>query len=834
MGSQISMRLRGIALVLLSFVFLSVLGCVHQTNNPGIKRFVAEMNSQPYQAVIGAHMKKCEPWKCHAFLCGFTKSPWNEKHNKIYGKYPSLVGATCADAYLGREDLTLLYTEIETNPQTGYALKPTFYSVGFGPGMWQFEYANRFANNSMRSITIFLEGDNETYILPNPALTTCYLDKGVLPIYVFYAKPNSEPNITALEKAMVRSAELMQNAFKDSSLNIGPVGPVIFVTDPRLNLTDPVVTKRLGALIGKVEHTCPYCMVAVGMEYTGSPRDYKIVGNSTFWKTLFLQPRLDALGEIKESPIGGARPLLLALGINTKTYGNCNAQALLWGVMNLTSYALHVEEKNGVEQKGRVLTIIPYVYLGEGKECRVSKLDTADFLGMMFLNAPSNPYFGIVLMNLYMPMTQYFDPLEGYDKAYYPLPPDPRQATSYILHDQYYPMFDSFFGFAHVYYVSTFKNKRAPAATPIVFCYGCNLTCGFAANYNIFRYQNLSSGPIQPFEKYKSYTPMPFDSSCLFHFPGKVPGSDVLPASTNAVMCQRYYPMLDDIANMFSLPPALLRAAAYVESHFDPALVIYQPKSTPECNPKNLNLTELFPNIYPRGTTLPKYYVDKKHLNDPVSPCRPENKIDPSDRGEECKPCTFGLTARPYMPLGVYKKYHLKIPAAVKFCDFSGKGYDPFDPADNLCAYAFDLNRFLWKKHGAWDEARKWTKISLDRDESDDDYWQNVLWLALFYAVDHNHFGRTWGQTYPSPNSPQPFGFQKWLMKCGGDGFEDFAKCVKKDVHDKKTSFAYDILAEMQVLEKNCNPFPPGSYTPDIKDEVYVPYKMYNYSGTTS
>ncbi len=820
-------------LMLLLICTFLLLGCIYDDNSKAMKRFVAEMRDEPYELNLGKGLEPCPTLPCRMFACGFTASPWNEEMDRPYGKYPSLVGGACADALCDMETLENLYKKIIPNKLTGYALKPNIFSVGVGPGYWEFEYANTFANSSMRSITIFLSSRAKHYPLADPRLATCYLDKGVLPIYVFYAE-DDKADFESMRKSMIRSAELMEKAFartyeKDGERDVvGPVGPVIFVTDPHLDLTNISMVEKVANLINEVETTCPHCMVAVGMEFNNSKENYELVGNYTFWYKLFYSPHTNGIYR-RESVIGGNEPILLAVGLDSRKFDDCNVKKMYWELMNFTSYALQIAyDVVGGTEKGEILTIVPYVYFGKGKGCSVTKEDVSEGLALLFTTAPSFPYYGILSINIYQPISEYFDPLNTINNpnSQFPLPTNPKTAKENEI-KKLEPMHNAFFGFARAYYTGAGKYEQALPPVPLVFSYGCNRTCGMAANFNILRYENFSSGRIDIFEEFKKYQPSEPVYSCLFNYIDKLPEEYSLRKGSAAV-CLAYYPMLDDIANRFGIAPDLLRAVVQVESGFNEQQVIYQPMSA-SCNPKKLMLNELFPGQFPNEE---EYYVDDRFIDDPVTPCRPKSSFvsdgDKKHMKEKCKPCEFGLTAREYLPSSTYTKYHQNIPEAVKYCDFDGNGYNPFDPAENLCAYAYDFNKALWGRGGAWDEVRGLASSFDIVDKNNSEYFNYVEWLALFRALDkaHRWQGKE-GQHKPCNLNNNECGFTDWVNAFAKSGKDDFFNFVKEDIHNNEKSFAYDILTTFLTTRKRCV-YPPAFSDEYIDvDMIYIPYKEY-------
>jgi hypothetical protein len=833
---------------ILIFLFVGaflLLGCIYDDKSEGMQRFVDEMIDQPYELKLGEWLEPCNSSPCRMFACGFTNSPWKNGwfEENPYGKYPSLVGGACADALCNMSTLEKLYMELEASEETGYVLKPNIFSVGMGPGYWEFEYGNAFANSSLRSITIFLTGRAKHYPLPDPRLATCYLDKGVLPIYVFYAE-DGDADFEAMNRSMEKAAELMEHTFDrvyvkeglfgDKEEKIGPVGPIIFVTDPHLNLTNEDVRNNASILIKKIENTCPHCMVAVGIEFNNSRENYELVGNNTIWYDLFYGPRFevkDGNAGVREGVIGGDRPLLLAIGLDSRNFDDCDVKKMYWELMNFTSYALKEERDEwGTIKKGRVLTIIPYVYFGKGKRCEITREEASDGFALLFTTAPSFPYYGILSINIYQPITSYFDPLATLKEQNnnFPLPPNPNFADATNIKTSYEPMHNAFFGFARAYYTGAGKYEQALPSVPLVFSYGCNATCGMAANFNILRYENFSSGRVDIFEEFKGYEPSEPIYSCLFNYIDKLPDDYSLNEESNAD-CTTYYPILESIADRFGIAPSLLRAVVQVESGFNEQQVIYQPMSA-SCNPDNLNLSQLFPGKFPSEE---KYYVDDRFINDSISPCRPESTFktgeDKKHKGKECKPCAFGLTAREYLPTRAYIEHNREVPEAVQYCDLDGNGFDPLDPAENLCAYAYDFNKALWEENGAWGEIREMEEELKINDSETSKYFNYVEWLALFRALDKSHRwqGKA-GQHEPCHlKGKEECGFKEWVDAFKEEDENDFFKFVKNDVHKNEKSFAYDILATFLSTRKTCSYAPTFSEKEIDENMIYIPYKEY-------
>jgi|GEM_PF-6251650 hypothetical protein len=518
-------------------------GCITQQGS-----FYDEMRSQPVQIKAGDLFEPCENAGCYALKCTFTNSLWNTNVS-AFDNYSSLLGGYCGVGACDGNCLATLFAPLAAGEDQDYVLKVFYENVGIGNA---FERLNPLVNNSLRAVTLVAWANNSTYILPPPHLLACYLDKGVLPVVVFWDYNYSAGRFFK-HKDEIESAAQLYN-------KIGPVG---LVSDPwLLSVRNDPTLLHLSNLRYNVLNNCPNCLFSFGFFFNNSEDDYALVRGRAR-KVLFVdsdpyntQPSLTFFPKL-------ISPIALNL-----SFAQCSYSKLYFFFLQFANYALRLQKEDGEVVKGGVLTALPLLN-PLAPDCEnVEQEGLADFV----INLPFLPQLGVVFSSIIYPH-QFTAPFAQ------SLSSDTEQAV---------------LGFLYAYYSLSHKISEdvveMPALAPLVFTSGCNHTCTFeSTNFNLLRYENVSAGPTRPFSNFlpRSHPPL---FSCLYTYSPSLNVSVNEPASCELTA--------HDIntGEAFYVSPMLLKAARVAASHGQTQFVEFAPTDS-DCNPLNLNVHEIFPQL---------------------------------------------------------------------------------------------------------------------------------------------------------------------------------------------------------------------------------------------
>ncbi len=739
--------------VALAFALMFAFGCTQSEFQQSIGGLVGELGPANFTINVSEDIGNFSNGTCMAMLCQNVTPQF--PYNIFYDS--SLKGGNCS--FLPCNETQ--YNDTITGKYTGVSVR--LFMFGAGQSFLPFADANVYCNNSMKMSVKWLIGTNySTYPMAKKERAECFLDKNVIPTYILYS---NFTNINA-----TRAGEI--------AANLNGAGPAIIVSEADLDNSNasnyPLVKNEIITMKAK----CPKCLIALGIKLNGSS-EYNVT-QELFRDSAFMQS-VD----------------IVAYGVNSHYFSECNPDLLLWYAVNYSKFLLFNYTKP---------SLISYALFDAGNSsdgsCRwynetvgngYSELyaDVGTFAGNGIIGASLYSFYGI-------------GPFQCEDCAFM----DPNSATcspSGYNPVQLNPRFFNYMGFCQAYYSGIGENISG--IMPPVFSNGSN-NCNYAFNSNILRYLNVSDTEIKPLVPYQITASKPFFQCAGCTGNGTIPTEFKAVPTPSTSQCTDYKPSIEIAADNFDMDPALLRAAVWQESNFNKCAVSYVPKSNMNCNP--LNLTDI-PDPDPKCPCTfaqQDLYTDPASAN-PVSPCTA------TGTGEVCKPCAFGLAQVIEYPWVVYKDNPLlPVPDPVRMCamKLTQDGYpdfDPFRPYDGPCAYAYKFMVInLPKSYAFINTGGNLVKLDAATDQNKKD------WFATFFALDlmFGHQGKP-GCYKLTDVSQQDwiddFANQKDRTDCASNpvvcmgettanpdccGNKDFMKYVKFCEHNGSFSYAYDVI----------------------------------------
>lgn len=690
------------------------------------------------------------------------------------------------------------------------------FMYGAGHSFLSFSDANTYCNNSMKMSVKWLIGNNLTsYPMPSKDRAECFLDKNIIPTYILYS---NFTNVNA-----TRAGEI--------AANLSGAGPLIIVSEAELDI-NKTRYDQVYSEVSEMKSRCAKCLIALGVKMNGS-NEYNVTQDM-----FAIYPNLTSKID------------LVAYGLNSHYFPDCNPDLMLWYANNFSKFVLHTYSKPSL-----IMYALFDAANSSNNSCKWYNetvgngySDLYTYVGPLV----SNGVIGASLYSLYG-----VGPLQCEDCAFI----DPNYGA-----DQCNPTFDpkkinprffNYMGFCQAYYVGI-QEKGTPeeqaknytnmdSLMPLVFSNGSK-NCNFAFNSNILRYVNESDVEIKPLlDNVEKSEPFFSCAGCFGKGNISTTFTEIPPASQK-VECSKYKPQIEIAADNFDMDPTLLRAVVWERSNFAQCDVGYAPKSWISVNPYNL-MEIANPNGCCQIDWNIKWYFDVCSGTDEL-PCKKESDFaDPlSCKGEECKPAAYGLAHSTYYPWTIYRDHPSDpIPQAVRVCatkinDAGYPDFNPYRPYDSPCSYAYDfMNTAL--PAGRNTVASNINALGLDTGT---DTENKKEWLSVFFALDnmilkgHQSKPACHGYTETQQDWIDHFNAQKDLspdsdscLTCTGGGNypeetreaccgnKDFMNYVKYCEHNGSFSFAYDTLAKYQSLSDNCE----DAYCPDTGAKGSMPDK---------
>ncbi len=697
--------------VLFAIAILLVFGYTYNENIPKNK-FIG---FSPKQFTLNADdIQDYPPGACFAMVCK-NKTP-QFPYNLFFDA--SLKNSECSFQACNEVE----YNKFMNGSYKNQSIR--LFMFGIGHSFFSFSNANAYCNNSMKlSVKWLVGGKDFDYSLPTKDRAECFLDKNILPTYILYSNFENV-NVTRAGKI----AKILNGT-----------GPAILVSEAELDNSDPSRYETVKNQIIQMKSNCPKCLIALGVKLNGTS-EYDVI-NKLFSDVTF-RNNVD----------------IVAYGINSHYFKDCNSDKLIWYGMKYSHYLLHTYSKP---------SLITYVLFDEAessdKSCIWSNISVSNGYSNLYVHAndfTSNGIIGVSVYSLYGGGPLVCENCEFIDINSLL---NPKIST-------YEPRFSNYFGFCQAYY--THLTGDAPNVIPLVYSTGSR-NCNYAWNSNFGRFIGGSDMEIKPINLYEidKIQLFSFCASCIKN--GTAPNS-IETANGFSDYCYSNSPIIELAADNFDMDPTLLRAAAWQESTFNNCSVSEVKIENDGCNP--LGLSSIF-----NSETKCAYNVKESG-----------NKI-----------CAYGLIQVIEYPSEIYEKNNLNLPTVARVC---GKitnnkiDFNPFRPYDSACGYAY---KFMNNNLPA---ARNLVNLNIDKLDIKPEDESKKEWISIFLAL----YGIYGQGSMLQQDWIDKFAIQKdiqcsdCIVGCDvGCGNKDFFTYVK---YHLRYNYGYDVLAKYKWLvnPKNC------------------------------
>lgn len=507
-------------LILSLFLFLVLFGCLNVMD--GFDDYTKYEKSPEYK--LKMELKECPTQNCVCFVCK-NNSGLTPPFDLFLSS--SLKGGTC---YFKESCDTEAVQELVESEKEG--LMP--FMLGVGPRFVDFADANVYCNNTMRMAVQwltprYLVGSGGEYVLPEPEVTECLLDKMVIPVYVLYSNGTS----VSADRAMKVAEKL-----KDQ-------GPVIITAEIDFDSNDPAIVEAVKNQIKKMRAVCPrvddknspYCLLAV------APK----MGDK------------EGLDKVMEDPTVKDAVDLIAFGVNSHYSKKCSSAYTFYEAMNFSKYAYFTYNKP---------VIWPYMLFDSGgknkdESCTWSEFETSKAYYTFYNYIPvfiSNGVIGAAAYEFYS-ADEITDPLKCNDCGLVKF-----EGNTAVPKD---PAFSSWFYGCQAYGAQ--KNIM-----PAIFPKEDGGTCSYLTNIGLFVQDKITTGNpssiynVEDIESKRIFTCVPCIASC----------TDIADASCNpyniasldgaSSKCEGFEE-LNYWASIRGLDPLYVRAIAWAESGLDTA-----------------------------------------------------------------------------------------------------------------------------------------------------------------------------------------------------------------------------------------------------------------------
>ncbi len=600
---------------------------------------------------------------------------------------------------------------------------------GAGHSYISFSDANTYCNNSMKMSVKWLIGSNASnYQLPQKSRAECFLDKNIIPVYILHS---NQTNIN-----YTRAGEI--------AAELNGAGPVIIVSESELDDSNTSNYALVKNEINSMKSSCPKCLIALGV---------KLNGTSEYNVTSSILSDSSVLANVD----------LVAYGLNSHNFKDCNPDKMYWAASAFSKHMLHNYSKPSV---------ITYVLFdaanSSDNSCTWDNITAANGYSLLYGYADALLSNGVIGASLY----SFYGggPLACRDCAF--ADANFGACSGSFTAPKIEPRFTNYFGLCQAYYTGLGENISG--VMPIVFSNGSQ-NCNFAYNSNMFRFVNISANEIKPLINYEITQSDPF-FSCVGCFGNGTGPRGINAASGSSEYCTKYFPSIEIAADNWDMDPTLLRAVVWQESSFDHCAVSEVSSGSSGCNSLGLtNITDPDSGSCGCGT----FYANSGN-----------------------KTCAYGLAQVIEYPITIYRDYGISIPDVARLCasNTTSDGYpdfNPFRPYDGPCAYAYKFMNINLPS------ARSLVISNLGNLGISDN--NSIEWHSVFLALYQMN-------GYPSTTESMwisSFGSQrsKNANDCGGNvtyccGNTNFYTYVKEC---RGVAYGYDVLSKYLWLANPSN-----------------------------
>lgn len=612
-------------LALFAALFAFMLGCISVQENQMITKPASQVG------LFTGATADCEgiggPTPCTCLVCQNRSVPFYSFTDM------SLKGGSCSFVPCNSSIFAGLIDNGEDNKF------PSRFLLGQGASFSEFKRANQYCNNSLSLSVKWMVGSNgEPPKTPATQRAECFLDRNVIPLYIYYTN----------------SSAIRQNVATEIGAALGAAdGPAIVTTEINFNSSDPAIRSEVKAQILAYKAACPKCLVAL------SPKDMDWQGVQLFLSDASVKDSIDLVGQ--------------GIMLNENTSGLCDVEGLIGKRMEFSRRILKEYNKPTI---WLYVGIAPGTQDMEGNEgCSWNNNDVAKAYEYMMGIIQPIASSGVIGYSPYL-----------FSDATAPLPCKGNACNFGIAHANFSakePQFSSWFSNCQFYsqgnpsYVSFSTN-------------GQGYQCTFGDNYKMFSKLVSEAG--------NAYSPQPLglqpvDSkvSCeaCVSYNSSLPRNFGSASSQPREYCESY-PQADIVPDRFDVPALLMRAIFSQESSFDACAVSFVPPSG-ACNPSGIELSSLGQYAGEASCTLPAQQCVKTNPN-PNANDQSSNCVACGSSGASatpCKPCAYGLAQCIEYPGQLYVSNRQEIPQALIQC--GGETYNPFKPEDSACCGATKL-----------------------------------------------------------------------------------------------------------------------------------------------
>lgn len=240
---------------LLFAVFLFIAGCASYVRDYS-RIYESGLNRDPRAIFDYTQFTTFEPFKCQCFVC-------EPKQSSFFSFFTSLKGGSCRlETNCSQETFSAINSQDGTGrgERTGTGLGWTIrqFMIGQGATFADFGPANQYCGDrldmSVRWLVAKPYRDAATgtmrvtkYPLPQKSRATCFLDIGVMPVYILY----SEGKGVDPERAAEIATELRD------------AGPVIITSEIDFDSSDSAIVENVKSQVKSMKLACPTCLIAV-------------------------------------------------------------------------------------------------------------------------------------------------------------------------------------------------------------------------------------------------------------------------------------------------------------------------------------------------------------------------------------------------------------------------------------------------------------------------------------------------------------------------------------------------------------------------------------------
>ena len=515
------------------------------------------------------------------------------------------------------------------------------FMLGAGATFTSTDRANLYCNYSLQLTTKWMNG-NTTVLpeIPNDrqlARTRCWLERNVLPIYIY------NTNGTAIDYQ--RSLDIA-TAFGNY---VHGTGPAILVSDPFFNSSDPMSVQSVTRQIDAFREGCPKCLVALGVRSGDELALENVLGTAAAPKPV--KSKVDMVG----------------FGFRNTDYVNCSPDDIIYENFHFSRVVL---------ENYSLPTLWLYVGASKGQpannssNCNWTDESVHNFYQAIFLKTQALASSGVIGMSFYE-----FSDRTG------PLPCAPNQGCDFGLlygnGSQKLPAMNTWWRACNLFANDTYRSPLMYSSN------GQSTSCDFLQNRNMY---NLFAGEVNA--QRMNYTAVPT-------FPWNVNGvrpscGEICPSETEMAKPETYddvvnaatgepygfdlshckiYPEIEEMTDLFDVSGIYMRAIIEQESGYDPLVASCTINTSTLCNTERPATQTDARNYYTLPEICALALTTGCHTITGAADC-PEGQ----------KPCGLGIAQCTAIPSrGIYPG-----------CPMSN--YNPFNPSNSACCGAATLS----------------------------------------------------------------------------------------------------------------------------------------------